>query len=167
MNHLISKKYKNREMIIHKAVIPNTDNPEPVNFCWVAINDHDHVLNPNMDQNTVANAATMLLQYMELAPNDANTTFNQGEPIGMKAKEDNLEEIKERLTREGYTADTEYEISTILALTITLNFSVHAPAINVCEMEFNLICSVSRRQEQRYQHADYEENFNINFGDFQ
>ena len=154
-------------MIIHKAVIPNANNPEPVNFCWVSINDHDHVLNPNMDQNTIANAATIMLQYMELAPNDANTNFNQGEPIGMKAREDNLNEIKERLIREGYTADTEYEISSILALTITLNFSIHPPATNVCEMEFNLICSVTRRQAEQYDHANLEERYNINFGDFQ
>ena len=154
-------------MIIHKAIIPNTDNPEPVNFCWISINDHDHVLNPNMDQNTVTNVATMMLQYMELAPTDANANFNQGEPIAMKAKEDNLNEIKERLRRDGYTIDTEFEISTILALTVTLNFSIHAPAINVCEMEFNLICSVTRRQSMEYQHANYEENFNINFGEFQ
>ena len=121
-------------MIIHKAVLPNGNmNNGPVNLCWTSINDHNHVLDPNMDENMTANVATILLQYMEIGQNDEQIDFNNGEPINMKIKEDNMDEVKRKLEIQGYTLNTEYEISTILAATVNLNFSIHQPATYVCE----------------------------------
>ena len=157
---------KNLKMIIHKAILPNSTYPEPINICHVIINDHNHVLDPNMNHDKTTNAATMMIQYMELAQNDANINFNDGCPIVMCAKQDNLNEIKRRIVEEQYNENTEYEISSILALTVTLNFSSHDNNVNACEMEFNIICSIQKRPETQIEH-NFAQNYQDDFMEFQ
>ena len=157
-----------KKMIIHKAINPNTDQGNAINFCWITLVDHNNVLSTNLNENQTVELATLLLQRMEMSPNEVGIAFNLQEPIGMRIREERFEETKEMIENEGFTAGSEYKIRDILAATLTITFTNHEPNINICDMEFNLINSVRYCpiQENEQEETEIYHNEQLNYEEF-